>query len=420
MRGWQVPTGAAWLLAGLLAAAAPQAAAQSGAPEPPATAPTPDLYQEALLSIAEGRKNDASATLSRLVDQEPLHAGAWLELALIQCSLGHADEAERLFAAIESRFQPPPGIIELITQARRNGCARWDANAVFSFSLARGIDQNANQGSSSPTYTIAPGGVPTEYPLAADFLPKHDQYTQISGDYLRDISANGSTMFAQFQARRNDRLSQYSSASLFAGVDTPWRFGKWTARTSATAGLITLGGQLYQRQVQVQARVGAPIPLPGNTQFSVLTGITHVDYVTLSNFDANTGELRGMLNYRAEHGSARASFAVLDDRARGDRPGGNRHGISANLSLRHSLGTLLSGELGVSKQTWRSASLYAPNVIDVARRQDTVVLSASVSYPVTRNQAVQLEARQVKNRENISIFQYNDRQLQLSWQWQGP
>jgi hypothetical protein len=26
----------------------------------------------------------------------------------------------------------------------------------------------------------------------------------------------------------------------------------------------------------------------------------------------------------------------------------------------------------------------------------------------------------VRNRENISIFEYNNRQLQLSWQWQGP
>ena len=64
--------------------------------------PQQQLYQDALQSLAEGRKNDASKALVRLIEQEPKHAGAWLDLALIQCSLGHAEEAERLFANIET------------------------------------------------------------------------------------------------------------------------------------------------------------------------------------------------------------------------------------------------------------------------------------------------------------------------------
>jgi hypothetical protein len=402
-----------------LALPATPAAAQTAQSAPDGATP-PDLYQEALQSIAEGRKNDASATLSRLIDQEPLHAGAWLELALIQCGLGHADEAERLFSVIEQRFSPPPGIVQLIAQARKEGCNHWEALTQMSLTVARGIDQNVNQGSSSPTYTIGQAGAAIEYPLSADFQPRHDQYSQVSGEYLRDITANGSMLFAQFQARRNDTLSQYNSNSLFVGVETPYRFGRWTARTTGMVGLVTLGGQLYQRQTQVQARIGPPLPLPGATQFSMLASATHIDYTTLNNFNSNTGELRGLLNYRNEHDSIRASMAWLDDRALGQRPGGNRHGVSGNIAWRRALGAQLSGELGYSRQTWTSAVEYSPGIIDQVRHQDTGVLSLNLSYPIGKNQQLQLEARQTRNKENISIFQYNNRQLQLSWQWLGP
>lgn len=51
------------------------------------------------------------------------------------------------------------------------------------------------------------------------------------------------------------------------------------------------------------------------------------------------------------------------------------------------------------------------------RAQRTQVARASLTYRIGKRQSVVLEARAVRNRENISIFQYNNRQLQLSWQW---
>jgi hypothetical protein len=63
-----------------------------------------------------------------------------------------------------------------------------------------------------------------------------------------------------------------------------------------------------------------------------------------------------------------------------------------------------------------TAAAAAPGFIDTVRRQTTHVLRAAVTYPLDRNQSLLLEGRAVHNQENISIFQYNDRQLQL-WQW---
>ena len=370
------------------------------------------LYDKALQSIAEGRKDDANATLQRVIDMAPSHAGAWLELALLQCSLGNQAEAERLFSIIELRFDPPPGIVQLIANTRTAGCAGAQPLSQYSITVARGIDQNVNQGSTRDL------GL-TEVDLSPEFRPQHDQYTMLSGEYLRDLGANGALGFVQFQGRRNDSLHKYDSGALFAGAEMPWRLGDWSVRGTALAGFITLGGKLYQRQYQAQARVGPPVPLPYSLQFHVLGGLSYASYVTLQNFDSTTGELRGMLSRRSGSTSVNASLGVQHDKAADARPGGDRRGWSSSLQWRHRHGNGLTTDLGYNTQTWKGNLPYAPGVIAQVRDQTTHVLRATFIYPVSRNQNLILEARQVINKENIPIFQYNNRQLQLSWQWQG-
>lgn len=379
-----------------------------------------ELYQEALRSIAEGRRDDASRELMRLIENEPLHAGAWLDLAMTQCALGHTVEAERLFATIETRFNPSRAILELIAEAREQGCKQWKPASNFMFAAARGSDQNVNQGATTARYVIdAPGGQ-VEYELGDDFRPMRDQYAMLWGDYTREITPNGTTAFTQFSLRRNDRLHQYDNGSLFAGLDSPWRLGRWTLRASGTVGLVTLGSKLYQRQAALQARVGVPLPLPPALQLTVLAGAGHNQFVTLSNFDSRTAELRAVLAWRQPDWYASAGVGWLEDRALAQRPGGDRHGTFASVLLRRRLAGPVSGELAWTRQTWDSKLPYSPGLIEQVRSQTTGVVRAGLTWTVSRNQSLQLEVRQVRNRENISIFQYNNRQVQLSWQWQGP
>jgi hypothetical protein len=402
-------------LALLLAGPATLARAQAGA----AGTLQQDLYQDALQSIAEGRRNDASRELKRLIENEPLHAGAWLDLAMTQCALGHADEAERLFATIETRFNPSPALLQLIAEAREEGCSKWRPASSWAFSAGRGIDQNVNQGATTATYIIGAPGAQAERELSPDFLPQHDQYSVLAGEATREVTPNGSVGFAQFMTRRNDHLRQYDSVSAFAGLDSPWRYRDWTARTAATVGVVSLGGQLYQRQLQLQARVAPPLPLPRDVQFNVLAGATHNEFLTLTNFNSNTLELRSQLSWRQPTLYASASVARLEDRALAQRPGGDRSGWFGNVLLRRRLGASVSGELSYTRQTWNSRLPYSPGVVELVRAQATGVVRAGLTYAINRNQSVQLEGRVVRNHENISIFQYNNRLLQLSWQWQG-
>lgn len=376
------------------------------------------LYEKALQALAEGRKQDASKALTELIAREPQHAGAWLDLALIQCGLGHADEAERMFANIETRFSPSRDILQLIAETREAGCRKWEPMSSANFTVGRGIDQNVNQGASTSTLRIDNGQV-IELPLLSDFLPKHDQYTLVGADYTRELTPNGTMGFVQFQQRRNDRLHDFDTGSLFAGIESPWRFGKWAVRTSAMLGGVTLGGAFYQRQGQLQVQVTPPLPLPASTQFSLAGSATRNDYLTLANFNSNLFELRGQLTHRHGDLVASATIGALSDKARDARPGGDRHGSYANVLLRSPLWGELSGEIGLSRQTWDSAQPYSPDLlIDQVRAQDTRVLRGVLSYRLEPNQVLLLEGRVVRNKENISIFQYNNRLLQLSWQWQ--
>ncbi|WP_229519049.1 tetratricopeptide repeat protein [Massilia rhizosphaerae] len=375
------------------------------------------LYQQALQALSEGRRTDASQLLRRLIGEAPRHAGAWLDLALIQCSLGNADEAERLFATVETRFAPSREILELIAQTREDGCHPWVANSTMSISFGRGHDRNVNQGASTSTLRLDGGAI--ELPLVDDFLPKHDSYTTGGLDYLRDVTPNGTIGFAQVQWRRNDHLHAWDTSSLFAGVESPWRFDRWAMRLTGAGGMVSLGGHLYQRQAQGQMRVEPPLSLPNNMLLNLMAGVTFNNYLRLDNFDSRTFELRPEWSYRAGGLSGSASLGLLDDHGDARRPGGNRHGQFLNLAVRRDLWRATSGELAYTRQTWRSARPYSPELlIPQIRNQATEVLRGKLTYLIDKHQSLQLEARAVRNRENIEIFQYNNRQLQLSWVWQ--
>ena len=395
----------------------------AGAPVIAATAATPakapqDLYLEAMRSIADGRQNDASDILSRMIELEPMHAGAWLDLAIIQCELGHAREAEALFAAIINRFAPPPEIVEVIAANRARGCALWRADSKWSLLIGRGYDSNVNQGSSTPSFTFGLGNDQVEAQLLPDYLPRPDQFTILQGDYRRDLSPNGTVGTVQFQARTNHDISAFDTAAVVLGIEQPWRFRDWSVRGIGTLGLLTLNGRLYQGQASAQLRITPWLPLPENVQLTLMPGVAHVQYPTLGNYNSNTAELRSQLTWRLPQTEFTASLGYAADFGSAARPGGDRKGWATGLRGNTRIAGDVFGEFGWTRQTWQSSTAYSPGLIESIRRQDTQVLRGALIFPVRPHQTVQLEVRNVRNKENISIFQYDSRQIQLSWQWQ--
>lgn len=378
------------------------------------TPPQEDLYLDAMQAIDEGRRDDAGKMLTQLIGKGPVHAGEWLDLALLHCALGHAADAEDLFQEIERRFAPPAGILEIISQQRIQGCASWQPHSQKSLMVGRGHDRNVNQGASNPLFSIG-GSEPLE--LLPEYLPQADSYSVFSADYTRDLSQNGDYGFVQLAVRQNDHLSAYNTISGYVGAEHPWRWGRWRMSGNVLLGALTLGGFLYQEQSQVQLRVNPPLPLPAGWDVGFLGGFSHMNYKTLSNFDSNTAELRTTLSYSGEQRRAQYSIAYLDDHAVGDRPGGDRHGWASDLYARGVLYDKLEAVVDWTRQTWQGQSAYSPGLIDDVRHQNTTVVRTTLSYPVSKRSSLELEWRYVRNQENISLFEYGNHQIQLNWRW---
>ena len=386
---------------------------------PPPTQASPDLYRAAMLAITEGRLADAQKALTALSKESPSHAGAWLDLAMLYCAVGDAPAAEALFVEIERRFTPPRPILDVINSQRALGCLGWQRSQTAQVRLGRGFESNVNQGARTPNFSLGSGGNQIELMLLPEFLPLSDQFTNFSADVTRQLSSDGTTGVMQFQLKSFDRLSKYDTNSFFVGLDRPWQWDEWGLRTAATSGLMTLGGQLYLKQTQLQLTLLPPLPLPGKWKFSVTESLSFISYPTLTAYDARWWETRGTLTYRGDASLLQASASAVQDNGDGQRPGGDRTGIFANMQGRVNLNKDVRVELGWQMQQWQGERAYFPGLIGDRRIQKTQVLRAAAIFPLSEQQAVVVEYRHTRNDENISIFNHRNKVLQLSWQWQA-
>jgi tetratricopeptide (TPR) repeat protein len=404
------------LHAAVLAALLLAGAARAGDTSPD---PQQDLYLNAMRLMSEGRHDEARAALEKLIAVEPQHAGAWLDLAISQCALGHAGEAERLFREIEVRFAPSAAILEVINEHRRQGCKPWQAHSYRAFTLAYGTDSNVNQGASNPVFVTGSGADRIETLLAEDFLPKRDNYAQATFDYTRELDPRGSVAMVQFRARQHDTLRDQDTNALLLGLDRPFKVFGAGARAMATASAVSLGGSLYQRQVQLQGRIAPPVPLPDKVDLIVSASLVNVSYLTRKSFDSRTGDLGALLNYRGEHTQSQLSGGLVVDHGRNNRLGGNRHGWYASVQLQRNFNDQWQGELGWTRQDWNGQTVYSAGLIDEVRNQSTRQWRGALAYQMGGGHRLQLEWRDVQNKENISLFQYNSQVVQLSWRWAG-
>lgn len=385
--------------------------------EPYAPIQQEELYLEAMRALAADQPERANALLLRFLEGEPRHAGAWLDLAFSQCTLGHGAEAERLFREIETRFKPPPAIQELIDQHRARGCnTKPSWRPLWAVSLGRGYDNNINQGASSNQFFIGSGSTQTQWELDPEYWPKPDRLTTVGVDYLQQLDETGSLLIAQLRMRQNDNVHTQDTGSLLLGYERPWQWGSWRGYGTVAVSALQLERQLYQRQEQLQVRATPPVDLPENLQWSMLASVSHVRYPTRTKYDSNTLELGTNLYWR---GAQQVSFSLsgLSDQGQNGRLGGDRHGWYSSLQLTQPLPYNLKGELGWTRQVWQSSEVYSQNIIDIIRHQDTRQLRAAIQMPLGSHQSLQLEWRAVRNQENIPLFQYNSHAIQLNWRW---
>lgn len=392
-------------------------------PEPINAQRAADLYLEALKAMNEKRHADAKALLEKLIQDQPQHAGALLDLAIMQCSLGNKVEAERLFSFLIERFAPPQSILEIIEIHRKTGCVITAPDARVSLVVDRGYDSNANQGASNSIFTIDDFGTPVNLTLLPEYLPKPDHYLSASLDLSRDVGRYDGNMFLQLRARQYDTLNNLNSVGLAAGIENQFRLKDWTVQPTVSVSAMTLENRLYQKQVALRLKLTAPDKPDDWMKYSIVGASSRLIYPTISNYDGNTFELRGIASKLSDHYFFNMSAAMMHDIGNDKRLGGNRRGWSVSSFLRSSLPVKifekpLIAEFGWQRANWQSQKIYLPGLIDVKKHQVNSILRTSVGLPVFDHSIIQIEYRRVLNRENISFLSFESNQIQLSWQWQ--
>jgi hypothetical protein len=408
---------AAVLLAGL---AALPAAAQTASPDDPVQ--HIELYREALRALDENRSADAAALLERFLATEPRHAGALLDLAISQCELGEAATAERLFREIETRFAPPPGIRDVIAALRASGCKGQAKRngASWAATLGRGHDDNVNQGSSIPTFTIGSGANLISYELTPEFRPQADGFSQLGLSWAKPVGRGDTLGFLQLNARRNDHYHVQDATSALAALEHGWAPGAWRVRSTVALGAVVLDKALYQRQQQLQVRVTPPLPLPKGVDVALTGSASHVNYPTRPTYGGTTYEIGGMLGQRTGSYLAQATMSALSDRGVAARPGGNRRGWFGSLQGLRRLRPDWTGEASLTHVSWRSSTMYSPGLIEQVRHQNTTTARLALQWSFRPSWSLVSEWRATRNQENITLFQYNSQSVQLSLRWDHP
>ena len=112
-----------------------------------------------------------------------------------------------------------------------------------------------------------------------------------------------------------------------------------------------------------------------------------------------------------------ATLTRLHDDSSSSRPGGDREGWFGSVQWYGEVSDRLILEAGLSHQHWRSADIYSAGLIESRRKQNMTTLRAAGQWNLRSHTSLVLEWRGTFNRENISLFQYNSRALQLSLRW---
>lgn len=380
---------------------------------------TDEMYAEAIKLLSEQQYLGAQNLLIKVIERVPHHAGAWLDLAIVQCELGNKEEADHLFNLLALRFSPPTAILDVIKKQKIENCSAAKKKNQYSISFERGYDSNINQGTSNSTYLLGSGATQIELQLLPEYLPKNDQFNMVSLSTSIQHPASNVAGFLQLNVRKYDQYSIFNTASASAGINKTWANENWATQLSLSGAYLLLDNKLYQKQASAYLVLTPTIKSQKTFKYNLSAGINSINYPTLLNFGSTIFELRSQVFADFDQFQTFTSFAAMYDQANLERPGGNRTGYFASVAFRKKITSKIDSELSWNRQIWRSSTSYSPGLIDDIRKQDNEGIKIALSYMINRNQSITLELGKFNNKENISFLQYNNKSIHLNWNWKN-
>lgn len=378
------------------------------------------LYEEALLLMESQREQPAIELLQKVVELEPDHAGAWLDLAMLHCQVGDSAATQRLLDVVETRFKPNPQIRLVINHIQRTNCAgyaklreevRLGQQGVLRGEFSIGVDDNVNQGLSNSSFLFDQGGNLIELQVAPDFKPKSDEFVQA------DLGFQKRGFNAFVQMRQNFTEDAFDLLSGFVGYQTSPFLPGTNVQVGAVAGGLTLGGQLYQRTLQVNTHL-TPTALQTNalgTRF--ILALSRVNYPSLTGADAEFVEfgLENIWSHTEFSVASRVDYTF--DNALKNRAGGDRTTIGMNVEVTRPLPNNYGVRLALSQRRTLGSDVFSPGFINMRRDQERSGYAFTLTKLLRQGLTLKFQVRKVANSENIELFEYENTVARMSVLW---
>ncbi len=367
----------------------------------PGPAAPPPAYDAALEALLAGDQIEAVRRLWRIVESEPDHAGAWLDLGLIYCDSGMALAAGRIFDHVERRFSPGEAILQLIGLVRSRGC-RPPPPPPPPFRLLVGLraghDSNPNFGLAADSLTLRINGVPTPVALNAASRPQPSAWSAINllaeGSPAPGWRLHALAGLADYRrGGEHDQRRFLLAASHAAGpaYTSAWLSGTW------------LGGDAYQGVAGFRHRRQL-----GEGRWEADLILQRLHHPGRNVLDGWTLEPR--LGYRLElPGEGLLVLAAgphLDRPDAADRPGGRRLGAALQLDLVQPLPGGWRLDAFARAQRLADADAYSPLFGDAHRSQRLGLLSLNLGRPVGKAARCGLQYQALDSRDPIPVFTY--------------
>jgi len=427
-------------------------------------------YQRALALLSQGDSARAASLLETIVGAEPLHAGAWLDLAIARCDLGDAQAVKRLLSHIESSFRPDDAVLTVMQSLRQAPCEAKPhpgAPAVASVTdrtqrsflrIGIGHSTNANFGLNSLIVPIGgaatSGSTVTDGTLTIPSLPLllSETYAPRPAAFVQaevgtsSSSALGSTYQIDWQisARARSWREHARSSELSALADPLVGQGYARLRPLTPGSSWLEWGLGWQQWVQSSAR---PQPT-GLAQLSYMQRIGEGAWLAAADLEVAVQRLMlpasepdsdarmgssplasagFRMVYAAHHPWGRlysqVQLAAVRDANRGSA-GSAREGFSAGLRAGYELpltalaATLHSFDLLLSQRQLKDQDFYAPALFPGVKRLNRQIQSSLIWQVQPRQSpwSLRLEWQYQRSDDRLPLFEFKTQTLLIQSQ----
>lgn len=390
-----------------------------------------NTYSAAIKAMENNDLQQAQLLLTKVINFDANHAGAKLDLAILYCKLGNKFQSELLLKELETKHILNQNITNIIKQIRDNTCENSNYNNsniqnIFWLKLAMGYDTNINQGTSNPLFEANNGSQSVAFILADNYIKHGGVNFNVNVGFMHKISDRNDKIFVKLNTTNHNHYTYFNTATGQFLYQLPEiYFGEQKQNkitTNIAYNVINLDAKPYLHQQKFFVSL---TPFYNNTynnnysnfQPTFSFNFTRNNYKNIAAYNSKVYEIKTDLKYYQENFLTTLTAGILFDNEENIRPGGNKKGFFIAANHKYSPNNKWLFELFTHYQKWNSSRIYLANFIPYKRNQKIYAYGLNADYKINKNNSIGIEFMNLTNQENISLFEYKNKSIQLYWQY---